>query len=500
VSRITSYKRSVRPGPVALLFLLIFCSSRSWSQVPSTHVSPAPDGPTQDSKVVTAQADVKKDPEQPKDAPVDPKKQPKKEPPPPEFDLFAQAPTASGEAPVGRNLRMIGDFPSYFYARTLYLPAVQTIQTFQSVSQLVPVTQTTLVTNTVNASANVPATTVVVPVNLDGRIVNVRVNIPARTVIVPVTTTTPVANTTLVSSTSIVPLTIQAPTTVKTIVEVPDGFRGPFKIAENESSQPEDRVYFTYNYFNGLQGPSGAPFSSTSIQTATLNGQPATISTTTPGVPTPRFDLYREVLGFEKLVFDNRSSIGVRLPLVQQVQGDGSYGAANIGDVSLIFKHVLLGDVTGNLISGGLALTVPTGPAIETYAGNIRDVVLQPFVGGRYGMDRWMTQGFISLAVPTDSRDVTVLFNDFSVSYMAYRGAATDFFSFIAPTLEGHLTTPLNHLTGTNPITVPNLLSITTGVHCGIYQRTTLTLGLATPVTGPRLFNIEAMAYLNYNF
>ena len=67
--------------------------------------------------------------------------------------------------------------------------------------------------------------------------------------------------------------------------------------------------------------------------------------------------------------------------------------------------------------------------------------------------------------------------------------------------LETHVTTPLNHredLVG--PLFVPDLVVITGGVHFGLGRHSTLSFGVATPVSGPRLFNVEAFAQFNRRF
>src|SRR5262249_42311373 len=56
-------------------------------------------------------------------------------------------------------------------------------------------------------------------------------------------------------------------------VLVPQSGRGPYKIAENESPRPQDRVFLSYNYFNDT-------------------------STAFSGLP--HSDLHRETFGFEK--------------------------------------------------------------------------------------------------------------------------------------------------------------------------------------------------------
>ncbi len=104
-------------------------------------------------------------------------------------------------------------------------------------------------------------------------------------------------------------------------------FRGAFKIAENESPRPMDRVYFNYNYFNNVD----------------LGG--------TKG------NVYRETFGFEKTFLNGDASIGVRLPFIALPGRDPGTDLGDIGDVSLIFKYAFINDTTtGNLI--GAARTI----------------------------------------------------------------------------------------------------------------------------------------------
>ena len=70
----------------------------------------------------------------------------------------------------------------------------------------------------------------------------------------------------------------------------------------------------------------------------------------------------------------------------------------------------------------------------------------------------------------------------------------------IAPAVEVHVTTPLNHREATAPIQIPDIVDLTEGVHVGIYNTSTLSLGIAEPVTGPRPFDVEAFVQLNWRF
>src|SRR5947199_364940 len=66
-----------------------------------------------------------------------------------------------------------------------------------------------------------------------------------------------------------------------------------FKISENQSPQPQDRFFYTFNYYYNLNSAVDRRFD------------------------TPINDLraYREILGFEKTFDQGRASIGLRMPI-----------------------------------------------------------------------------------------------------------------------------------------------------------------------------------------
>ncbi len=68
-----------------------------------------------------------------------------------------------------------------------------------------------------------------------------------------------------------------------------------FKIAENQSPQPQDRVFFTFDYFSDLNGALNRRFES----------------------PVNDLTAYRYIFGFEKTFDEGFGSVGFRLPLDQ---------------------------------------------------------------------------------------------------------------------------------------------------------------------------------------
>jgi hypothetical protein len=447
---------------------------------------------------VIRQAQDKKDP--PKEAPKA-KEMPKAKEPPPkpkdvvvEPDAFVRATDMSGEAPAGSFSRMMGDLVGGMYADTfITVPAIQ-------------VTSSTLFT-TQSAIQTVQGP--------NGELIRVLVTFP-----VPNGTITNVQQ-----------------TLVTTRAQVPIIGRGAFKIAENERPLPEDRFILTYNYFNQVPGailgpgptvaglappgdslavsippttvtqiggppqlPKPTPGAAAApvavaVQTATFNGSPVVIRTL---VPNPDLTVHRGVVGFEKTLFDGMASIGVRAPYLHQGGGDGSLSADDFGDLTFVFKYLALTNGTDGL-SVGLAVTAPTGPAIPTVVGNIHSTLLQPFVGGLMSFGDFFAMGFSSVLIPTDSRDVTILFNDIGVGFLAYRGGPDSAISFIAPVSEVHVTTPLENRHGGGVIRVPDLVVLTEGVQIG-FGPAALNLGIGIPVTGPRPFNFEGMVQFNLRY
>lgn len=243
-----------------------------------------------------------------------------------------------------------------------------------------------------------------------------------------------------------------------------------FQISDNDSPVPRDRLYATFNYFNDV------PFSS--------------------------FDVYRYTIGFEKLIpLDDLTdlgfgtfSVGMRLPLnnVSGAGGDVSNNTSStaLGDLTTIFKYAFYQD-GGNLMSAGLAITFPTGP--DAFAGNpnlstFHSTLFQPFTGFFWRpVDNWFLHGFLSAQVPTDSRDVTLLLSDIGVGYSLYRNTARGAtISYIVPTIETHVITPLNYRNNFHGFEgVPDIVAVTGGVTVGLFRRLSLSTGLCTPLTGP---------------
>ena len=243
-----------------------------------------------------------------------------------------------------------------------------------------------------------------------------------------------------------------------------------FKIAENESPAPESRAYINYNYYNNV-----------------THGEPGLSGS----------DLHRETLGLEQTIGDDRNaSLGFRLPFLQ-LTGSNGVDDSQFGDIDLIFKYALYNDRnSGDVFSAGMVLTLPTESKDFAIPGqsSLNDVVFQPYIGYRFSSGDFFVQGFSSLAVPTDFRDVTFLFNDLAVGYFAYRDSGGTLRA-VVPTAELHINTPLSHRGSDdlNPIGFPDIVDISVGAHA-VFGRTIVGLAAVTPLTGPKPFDFEVIA------
>ena len=259
-----------------------------------------------------------------------------------------------------------------------------------------------------------------------------------------------------------------------------------FKIADNQSPRPQDRVFFSFNYFNDLNGRVNARLGNS------IRNQQA----------------FRELFGFEKTFLDGNASIGIRMPLNtltldSNMPGLGGSHTA-VGNLSVFSKLVLWQDQKGNLLSAGLAVTAPTGPtqfAGAPSAAGFHDAQIQPFLGFIRNRGRFYLQGFKAIDIPTDPHDVTMGYTDLGVGYFLYRNRDPNaWLTSIAPTFETHVNLPLNHrgsLRRNDPAGTPDVVDLTLGMNFVFGRKSILSIAFVDPVTGPKPFSYEFSALLN---
>ena len=108
-----------------------------------------------------------------------------------------------------------------------------------------------------------------------------------------------------------------------------------FKIADNQTPMPVDRLTYSFNFFDYLN------------QSVNRSNN----------LPLNRLQAYRHVFGFEKLLFDGNASFGMRLPL-NTLTGDSTLlnfarTTTSLGDLSAYFKYALWMDRQQGLIGTG---------------------------------------------------------------------------------------------------------------------------------------------------
>jgi hypothetical protein len=107
---------------------------------------------------------------------------------------------------------------------------------------------------------------------------------------------------------------------------------------------------FLLVYFQDVQAPSFTP---TTLVAAGPFGLPAHLA------PLPTFrsapvDIYQELFGFEKTVFDGQASLGVEVPLIETVNGRQGWGDMTLTSKWAFYRN----QETGNGLSTGLAITL----------------------------------------------------------------------------------------------------------------------------------------------
>jgi hypothetical protein len=314
-----------------------------------------------------------------------------------------------------------------------------------------------------------------------------------------------------------VPRVISTPAVIAHTTTFPIIGPGPFKISDNQSPTPGNRVYFDVRNYSGVPSTSNVAFDPIPAVAGSASIVKANVTV--------------ETIGIEKTILSDNFSVGLRVPFIQLsggsstnnlngpvfVPGVGSTTTlpaivsdqSQVGDLSAILKYAFYNDRrTGNVICGGLVVTAPTGPSIPiavpgpggTFTqGSIDPVLLQPFAGALYNINRAYVQGFSSISVPTESQFVTLAFNDIGIGYWLYRNSS-GLVSSVVPTFETHINTPLDHRQPGGSIFVPDIVDMTCGAHVGIGRHAIMTFAVGAPVTGPKPFDVEGIAQLNYRW
>jgi hypothetical protein len=288
-----------------------------------------------------------------------------------------------------------------------------------------------------------------------------------------------------------------------------------FKMAENTSPLPQDRLYFDFNSYTDVP----------------LTDSPSSVRSFAPG--------------FEKTFFDGVASFEMRLPMAStlsnDVFADGSTATAagEVGNMGIALKTLLLRREKF-LLSGGLAMSLPTAQDTQLITNRSPNattllefqnqaVHLMPFFGGLWTPnDRWFAIGYVQIDVdangdpvvinpnsrqPTIGRyhDTNYLYTDLGLGYWARRSENRDqFLTGLAYVLEFHWNQSLQgqqvlnvggYQIGT-PAENVSCTDLTVGAHLELYRMTTLTAAFVTPLTSDRdrQFDSQFRFFVNRRF
>lgn len=266
------------------------------------------------------------------------------------------------------------------------------------------------------------------------------------------------------------------------------GFRS-LKVADNGSARPQDRFYFSFNYYDNLYDEANRAV----------------------GSDVRNMRLYRETFGVEKTFFDRRVSLGLRLPfntlsLESALPGVGGSHSA-VGDLSIIMQAAVFRNVEAdNYLSLGLAITPPTGPSTLGNIGVIpgpHTTTLQPFLAYLLNAGDFFVQGFSAVDFATGTNQVALLLNDVGLGVFVLRAEERQFITAIAPAFEVHSAVALNTSSNFgpgNPNAYANVVDFGFVGNVEFLGRSRLAAGVVFPVSSPRPFDAEAIAQFRFIF
>ena len=285
-----------------------------------------------------------------------------------------------------------------------------------------------------------------------------------------------------------------------------------FKMAENTSPLPQDRIYFDYSFYRNVP------------------------------VSTPDIDVSAFTLGFEETFLGGAMSFEMRLPMSNTIGNDVFLdGRPNslqgeVGNLGMAFKGLLVHRERFAL-SAGLAMTVPTAQGTRYFVtgGDAPDftisndsVHLMPFVGGLWTpSDRFFAMGYLQVDVDANGDGVlandggggftpagrfsepTVMYIDLALGYWARRSDCTRrLLTGLAYVVELHMNQALGSSSTTSvgeaSLATPSIsvLDLTVGAHLDIRRNTTLTAAFCTPLTNgqDRQFDGQFRLFVNRRF
>jgi hypothetical protein len=294
-------------------------------------------------------------------------------------------------------------------------------------------------------------------------------------------------------------------------VSSPSGGFGRFKMADDTSPLPQDRVLVDNSYYGGALSADGAG----GLTRQGIEGFEA---------------------GFEKTFLSGAASIEVRAP----VSFDTTPGN-RFGDLGVALKGLLV-NRCDLAICAGMSMNVPTGQRVVTsgldgtYSQSVvienQSVHLLPFVGALWMPScRTFVQGYLQVDVDAGGNQVlagetgtpltsvgrlydpTMLYIDIGAGYWLRRGDCAKSITGIACIGEIHVNQSLAPGgvigdVGVVPPTAPptpinySFVDLTVGAYLETGRNSNFTIGYVAPLTGgsDRFFDGELRAFYNYRF
>lgn len=277
-----------------------------------------------------------------------------------------------------------------------------------------------------------------------------------------------------------------------------------FKLTENNSPFPQNRVFFNYHHFhNALRDARGR-----------------------------RRNVNRYTLGLESTVWNDCNSVELRVPFAGTVAATqdlsrGNLDATEFGNISFAFKRLIFRNEC-SAVAVGLGLVMPTGDDATLLDSGVTQAVfnndafhVQPFLGVyRQPSERLFWQFFTQLDfdangnrvfIPGDGffgsgsdqvrqlQDQTLLFLDLSVGYWLFENdTKRRYLTGMAPMIELHYTTTLQdqdlgNLRAFTPIGHRDVLNLTAGLFFQIGQFSSLNVAAVSPLREDfdKLFDAE---------
>jgi hypothetical protein len=292
----------------------------------------------------------------------------------------------------------------------------------------------------------------------------------------------------------------------------PSGGPGRFKMADDTSPLPRDRLIADYSYYNGVNYGPGFPAPTTNVRLGVNEFEP----------------------GFEKTFLSGAASIELRAPM-SAIDGIGN----NFGNLGVALKALVFSQRDLD-VCAGMSMNVPTAPNLSIAITGLpppgpilvspgpltvenQSVHLLPFAGALWRPScRLFVQGYIQVDVDVSGDQVlntytsfsegrvyepTLLYVDLGAGYWLRKGDCSRLISGVALISEIHVNESLGSGTttvafGTPPFSSFSLVDATAGVHLDLGQQSNVTVAYVAPLTGgpDRVFNGELRAFYNYRF